>query len=177
MEGKRREEEEMQDRLVVEEGIIVQFTLVPSAICLLPLQLLLQGSFQHEELIQPHWRDTQRPNILKYVVPPEAPDHLPLTTLPCLPEPCSYCGKNFSRKSSLYEHMLFDCQIADRQGDIAMNPHDPTLIPLPLARRSLVPARPTARKQPSWPAPGPPPLPAPGAASCWPPGLPSCPSC
>ena len=45
MEGKRRVEEDMQDSLVVEEGMIVKFPLVLSAICLLPLQLLLQGSF------------------------------------------------------------------------------------------------------------------------------------
>ena len=44
--------------------------------------------------------------ILNYLAPPEAPDHLPLATLSCLTEQCSYCGKNFSRKSSLFKHML-----------------------------------------------------------------------
>ena len=58
------------------------------------------------EVKQPHWRDTQRPNIMNYVVPPESPDHLPLATLPCLPEQCNHCGKTLSRKSSLSKHML-----------------------------------------------------------------------
>ena len=78
-----REEEGMQDSLVGEEGMMVKLSLVPFATCLLPLQLL-QGSFHQEEVKQPHLRDTQRPNIMNYVVPPEAPDHLPLATLPCL---------------------------------------------------------------------------------------------
>ena len=82
-EGKRRDEEDVQDSLVVEEGMIVKFPLLPFSTCLLPLQLLLQGSFQPEEVKQPHWRDTQRPNIKNFVVPPEAPDHLPIATLPC----------------------------------------------------------------------------------------------
>ena len=41
-----------------------------------------------------------------YVVPPEAPDHLPIATLPCLTAQCNHSGKNFSRKSSLSKHML-----------------------------------------------------------------------
>ena len=57
MEGKRRDGEDMQDRLVVEESMIVKFPLVPFATCLLPLQLLLQGSFRQEEVKQPHRRD------------------------------------------------------------------------------------------------------------------------
>ena len=61
MEGKRRDEEDMQDSLVVQEGMIVKFPLVPFATCLFPLQLLLQGSFQLEEVKQPHWRDTHTP--------------------------------------------------------------------------------------------------------------------
>ena len=36
-----RDDEDMQDNLVVEEGIMVKFSLVPFATCLLPLQLLL----------------------------------------------------------------------------------------------------------------------------------------
>ena len=76
MEGKRRDREDMQDSLVVEEGMIFIFPLVPFATCLLPLQLLLQGSFQQEEVKQPQWRDTQRPNIMNYVVPSEAPDQI-----------------------------------------------------------------------------------------------------
>ena len=44
MEGKRRDEEDMQNSLVVEEGIMVK-SLVPFATCLLHLKLLLQGFF------------------------------------------------------------------------------------------------------------------------------------
>ena len=72
MEGKRRDEEDIQDSLVEQKGMIVKFPLVPL------LQLLLQGSFQQEEVEQPHCRDTQIPNIMNYLVP----DHLPLATLP-----------------------------------------------------------------------------------------------
>ena len=43
---------------------------------------------------------------MNYLVTSEAPDHLPLATLPCLPEQYNHCGKNFSRKSSLSKHML-----------------------------------------------------------------------
>ena len=106
MEGKRRDGDDMQDCLVVEEGMMVKFLLVPFATCLLPLQLLLQGSFNQEEVKQLHCRDTQRPNIMNHLVPPEAPDHMPLAPLPCLPEECNHCSKNFSRKSSLSKHML-----------------------------------------------------------------------
>ena len=42
------------------------------------------GSFNQEEVKQPHRRYTQIPNIINYLVPPEAPGHLPLATLPCL---------------------------------------------------------------------------------------------
>ena len=63
IEGKRRDDADIKDSLVVEEGMIVKFPLVPFATCLLPLQLLLQGSFQQEEVKQPHWRDTQKPNV------------------------------------------------------------------------------------------------------------------
>ena len=70
------------------------------------MQLLLQGSFKQEEVKQPHRRDTQRPNIMNYLVTPEVPDHLPLATLSCLPEKSNHCGKNFSRMSSLSKHML-----------------------------------------------------------------------
>ena len=68
MEGKRRDEEDMQDSLVV-EGMIVKLSLVPFATCLIPLQLLSQGSFHQEEVKQPHCRDTQRLNIMNYLVP------------------------------------------------------------------------------------------------------------
>ena len=89
----------MQDGLVVEEDMIVKFPLIHFATCFLPLPF--QGSFQQEEVKQPHWRDTKRPNIMNYVLPPEAPYYLPLAILPCWLEQCSHCGKNFLRKSSL----------------------------------------------------------------------------
>ena len=60
MKGKRREEE---DSLVVEKGMIVKFPFGPFATFLLPLQLLLQGSFHQEKVKQPHCRETQRLNI------------------------------------------------------------------------------------------------------------------
>ena len=43
---------------------------------------------------------------MNYLLTPKAPDHLPLATLPCLPEQCNHCGKNLSRKSSLSKHMV-----------------------------------------------------------------------
>ena len=89
MEGKRRDEEDIQESLVVEEGMIVNFPMVP----LLLWQLLLQDSFQKEEIKQSHCRDTQRSNIMNYLVTIEAPDHMPLASLPCLPEQCNDCGK------------------------------------------------------------------------------------
>ena len=67
---------------------------VPFATCFLHLQLLLH----QEEVKQPH---TQRPNIMKYLGPPESPDHLPITTLPCLPEQCNHCERNFYKKKSV----------------------------------------------------------------------------
>ena len=53
-----------EDSLLVEDGILVKFPSVPFAMCLLHLQLLLQGSFHQEEVKQPHCRDTKRPNIM-----------------------------------------------------------------------------------------------------------------
>ena len=78
MDGKRKDEEDMKDSLVVEEGMIVKFPLVPFATCLLPLQLLLQGSFHQKKVKQPYCRYTQKPNTMNYLVPPEEPFHLPL---------------------------------------------------------------------------------------------------
>ena len=63
MEEKRRVEEDMQDSLV-DVGILGNFPWVPFTICILPLQLLLQGSFRQEEVKQAHHRDAQRPNIM-----------------------------------------------------------------------------------------------------------------
>ena len=63
----------------------------------------------------------------------------------------------FYEKTTLDFSPVANSQTADRQGDIAMNPHDPTLIPLPIelcVRGSPVPARPPARKQPPYLVPG-----------------------
>ena len=45
MEEKWRDEEDMKDSLMVEEGMVVKSSLVSFGTCLLPLQLLLQDSF------------------------------------------------------------------------------------------------------------------------------------
>ena len=90
----------MEDNLVVEEGMLVKFPSVPFVTCLLHLQLLRKGSFPQEEVKQPHCRDIQRTNIMNYLGPPEAPDHQPLATLPCLPEQCNHCEKKFFKKSA-----------------------------------------------------------------------------
>ena len=74
---------------------IGQIPLGPFSTCLLHLKLLHQGFFHQEEVKQPHCRDTHRPNIMNDLEPPEAPSHLTLTTLHCLPEYCNHCGKNF----------------------------------------------------------------------------------
>ena len=95
MEGKRRDEEDIQDSLVVQEGMIVKFPLVPVATFAAPASRFF--FFHQEEVRQPHRRDTHRPNIMNY---------MPLAILPCLPEQCNHCGKNLSRKSSLSKHML-----------------------------------------------------------------------
>ena len=50
MEGKRRDEEEIQDDLVVEVVLMVNFPLVPIPSGLLPLKLLLQDSSHQEEV-------------------------------------------------------------------------------------------------------------------------------
>ena len=52
MEGKRRDEEDLQDRLVVEDSMRVKFPLVPFATCLLPLQLILQGVFLRQKEVK-----------------------------------------------------------------------------------------------------------------------------
>ena len=56
MEGKRRDEEDIQESLVLHKGMIANYSW-----SLLPLlQLLLQDSFQQEEVKEPHHIDTQR---------------------------------------------------------------------------------------------------------------------
>ena len=91
----------MEDSLVVEEGMFLQFSSVPFYTCFPHLQLLLHDSFHQEEVRQPHCRDTQRPNIMNYLGPPEAPYHMPLATLPCLPEKCNHSGKNLIKTAYL----------------------------------------------------------------------------
>ena len=62
MKGKRRDEEDMQDSLMVEECMVVMFPLVSFPTCVLLMQLQTLRFFQQEEeVIQPHWIDTQRP--------------------------------------------------------------------------------------------------------------------
>ena len=53
MEGKRRDEEDMYDSLLMKEGT-----------GLIPLHILLQGSFCQLEVKQSHRRDAQRPSIM-----------------------------------------------------------------------------------------------------------------
>ena len=84
---------------MVEEGMLAKFPSVPFATFLFHLQLLLQGTFHQEEVKQPNCRNTQRPNIMNYLGPPEAPDHLPLATFPYLPEQCNHCGKVLNKRS------------------------------------------------------------------------------
>jgi hypothetical protein len=43
---------DVEDSLMVEEGMLVKFPSVPLATCLLHLQLLLEGSFHQEEVKQ-----------------------------------------------------------------------------------------------------------------------------
>ena len=51
IDGKRRDEEDMQDSLVVEEAmLLVKLPLVHFATCLLSLHLLLQGYIHQEEV-------------------------------------------------------------------------------------------------------------------------------
>ena len=85
----------MENSLVVEEGMLVKFHSVPFPTCLLYLQLLLQGSFHH--IVEIHKDPT---NIMNYLGPSEAPDHLPPATLLCLPEQGNHCGKNFGKKTA-----------------------------------------------------------------------------
>ena len=57
----------MKDSLVVEKAMLVKFSSVPFATCLLHLQLLLQRSFHQEEVKQQHCRDTQRPKVMNFL--------------------------------------------------------------------------------------------------------------
>ena len=78
--------EDIQDSLVVQEGLIVKFPLVPVATFAAPDSRFF---FQQEEVKKQHHRDTQRPNIMNYLLTSKAPDHLQLATLPCLLEQCN----------------------------------------------------------------------------------------
>ena len=100
MEGKRR----VGKKKRVEDGMMVP--LVPFPTCLLPLKLLLEGSFHQQEVKQPNHRVTQRPNKMNYLVPSEEPDHLALSSLSWLSEQWNHLDNKFSRMSSLYNYML-----------------------------------------------------------------------
>ena len=71
MEGKRRDGKDMQDSLVVDSS------------CLRALSA--------KKKLNNHI--ARRSNIMNYLVYPEAPDHLPLSTLLCLPKQCIHCSK------------------------------------------------------------------------------------
>ena len=102
---------EIEDSLMVEEGVLVKFPLdlfhhlSPS-----PAVPTSRFYFHQEEVKQPHCGDTQIPKIMNCLGPPEAADHLPLATLLCLTEQCNHCVKNFKQelqtKNSLSKHML-----------------------------------------------------------------------
>ena len=92
MEGKRWHEENIQDSLVVQEGMIVKFPLVPVATFAAPVSRFFSSS---KKKFTNNIVDIHKDPIMKYMLNPEAPDHLPLATLPCLPERCNHCGKNF----------------------------------------------------------------------------------
>ena len=102
MEGQRKDEEDIQDSLVVQEGMIVKFVLVPVITFAVPASRF----FPARRSLKPHCTDTQRSKTMNYLATHQATDHLPLATLPCLPEQCNHYGNNFSRKSSLSKYML-----------------------------------------------------------------------
>ena len=91
---------------MVEQGMMVKFHLVPFATCLLHLKLLLQGSFHQEEVKSPHFRDSHRPNIMKYLEPPEhqITRHLP-PFLVCQ-KSATTVAHTYKKKNSLLKHML-----------------------------------------------------------------------
>ena len=60
-ERKRRDEKDMLNSLVVEEGMLVKFPFVSLATCLLPMQLMLEGSSTKKKL--------NKPNIMSYLAP------------------------------------------------------------------------------------------------------------
>ena len=65
----------MEDSLVVEEVMLVKFLIGP--FCHLSPSHAAPASrlFYQEEVKQPHFRDTQRLNIMNNLGPPEAPYH------------------------------------------------------------------------------------------------------
>ena len=96
MEGKRRDEEDMQDSLVVEEGIMVRFSLVCLVIFLLSLQLLLQGSFHEEEVKQPNNNKAFKslPTPIQHKICQHS-SHVFV---------CKGCGKKFSPNNNINRH-------------------------------------------------------------------------
>ena len=71
-ERKRRDEKDRLNSLVVEEGMLVKFPFVSLATCLLPMQIMLEGSFHQEEVKQTQHNELSGARL--------APDHLPLVT-------------------------------------------------------------------------------------------------
>ena len=103
---KRRDDKEMQDSLVLEEGMMVKFPLIPLPLVSLPciscFKVLSAKKKLNNHIVEIH----KDPTSFNIYVPPEAPYHLPLATLPCSTAQCNHCSKNFSIKSSLSKHML-----------------------------------------------------------------------
>ena len=93
VEGKRRDEEDIQDSPVLQEGMILKFPLGPS--CHFCSSCFKDFFLQQEEVKKQHGKDTQRPNIMNYILTPEAPDHLPLATQCCLLEQCNHLTRTF----------------------------------------------------------------------------------
>ena len=87
MEGKRRDEEDIMGCLVVQEGMIVKFPLVTVATLAAPVSSFFSSS--KKKLRNNIERYT---NIINNLLTHKASDHLPLATLPWLPEQCNHCG-------------------------------------------------------------------------------------
>ena len=104
--GTRRDEGDFQDSLVVEESMIVKFPLVSFATCLLPLQLLLQGSF-HKKKLNIHIGEIHN-NLISWIMWGVLRHQMTYNSPPSfLQEQRNHYGKNFSRKSILFQTRFF----------------------------------------------------------------------